>query len=293
MKIINFLGMTLLIFLLLIPTRGVAQERLLIIAPDDFIEELQPLKKLKDVTGRPTLLMSLTEIYNNANCNGADTAEEVKKCIAYFEEHENVRYVIIAGDVDKFPVRWTWWGLPGQENWAVSDLYFADLYENGTRTFDDWDANNNGLYGEIEFAVDRTINNDHIDFIPDVAVGRIPASSEAEITAYVNKVIAYEIVTNPSDAWFRTAALYTGCADGWDNFNKDEVGKSLTNSGFTVLPTSADDRLRYGHWLSPCPPAPAPCCEPALNMPDTVVNDMNNGVGFANYIGHGNIWGWA
>ena len=52
MKINNFLGMTLLLFLLLIPTRGVAQERLLIIAPDEFIDELEPLKRFKEASGR-------------------------------------------------------------------------------------------------------------------------------------------------------------------------------------------------------------------------------------------------
>ena len=78
-------------------------------------------------------------------------------------------------------------------------MYYADLFKTGTSTFDDWDENGNGLYGEIEFQPDGTINNDNIDFIPDVAVGRIPASDENEVGAYVEKIIRYETRTKNTE----------------------------------------------------------------------------------------------
>ena len=287
----------------------IAQYHLLIVAPDEFIDELKPLKRFKDASARPTLLLSLTQVYESFP--GVDEPEKVKRCIAHYEATNGMDYVMLVGDVDKFPVRWRWWGwakrnpdgtiIPGkdQRGWAVSDLYYADLYwidEQETKHFDDWNNNPgpaNDLYGEIVFSPDGTINNDNIDFLPDVAVGRVPASTPAEVTAYVNKVIAYEMATFPTATWFKKAALYTGCADSWDNWNKDKVGESLSSSGFTLLQTSADQRIRYGHWLDPCPPTPTPCCEPPLNMPQTIVNDLNSGVGFANYIGHGNSGSWG
>ena len=73
-----------------------------------------------------------------------------------------------------------------------------------------WDYTDNELYGEIKFSPDGFINHDQIDFLPDIAVGRIPASTEAEVIAYVNKVITYELNTTPSDTWFNKIALYTG-----------------------------------------------------------------------------------
>jgi len=272
---------------------AISQDELLIIAPDEFIDELLPLMRFKEASARPTVLLRLSQVYN-LNFQG-DEPEQIKRCIAHYEQALGIDHVLLVGDVDKFPVRWRWWGRPDEEYWGASDLYYADLYENGTKNFDDWDDNNNGLYGEIEFAPDGTINNDEIDFLPDVSVGRIPASEPNEVTAYVNKVIAYELKTTPSDAWFKTAALYTGCWNVWDNWNKDKVGDSLENRGFNVLETSDVNSIRYGHW-DPCPTPNEPdkmCCSEPCDMPETVINDMNSGLGFANYLGHGNAGGWA
>ena len=284
--------------LLLFPVPAMAQDnagaasqyKLLIIAPQEFMDELEPLKRFKDCSGRLTILLSLDEVYENFT--GADNPEKIKRCIAHYEQSNGIEYVMLVGDVDKFPVRWRWWGwakrnpdgtiIPGkdQRGWAVSDLYYADLYKNGTKNFDDWDSNNNGLYGEIEFELDpescapncRTINNDHIDFLPDVAVGRVPASTPEEVTTYVNKVIAYELKTTPSDTWFKKAALYTGDWLGNGNDIKDDVANYLINRGFK----NRDIKKRY--WDAQQTPA---------QRAATFVNDLNNGLGVVNYLGHG------
>jgi len=259
-----------------------SQDKLLIIAPDEFIDKLQPLKRFKDCTGRPTILLSLNQVYADFGYANSDEAEKVKLCIAHYEEHNNVEYVMLVGDVDKFPVRWRWWGLPGQEHWAVSDLYYADLYEDGTRDFDDWDFTDNGLYGEIEFAPDatppRSINNDRIDFLPDVAVGRVPASEESEVTAYVNKVIAYEMETTPWATWFPRAALYTGSWWSGSNGLKDDVAEYLETRGF------ANPTKRYFDFGSNQPPP---------GVPQAIVNDLNSGFGVVNFSGHGNSDCWC
>ncbi|MCJ7578350.1 MAG: C25 family cysteine peptidase [candidate division Zixibacteria bacterium] len=263
---------------LLFAVSAFSQENLLIISPDEFLDELQPLKQFKDASGRPTTLLSLSQVY--AGFTGADEAEKVKKCIASYQQTAGIDYVMLVGDVDKFPVRWRWWGLQQQEYWGVSDLYYADLYKHGTTTFDDWDNNNNGLYAEIEFTPHGTINNDTIDFLPDVSVGRIPASFGAEVTAYVNKVINYELKTQPSDTWFKTAALYTGCWDKDCNSQKDEIGSFLTNQGFLSLTKRYCD-------FDTTPNQPPPCA------PHCIITDLNSGVGFVNYCGHGDADGWS
>lgn len=284
--------------LLLVPTAALARDnagaasqyKLLIIAPNEFIDELEPLQRFKDCTGRPTMLLSLEAVYANFGDANSDKAEKVKLCIAHYEEHNNVEYVMLVGDVDKFPVRWRWWGwakrnpdgtiIPGkdQRGWAVSDLYYADLY-NGAGGFDDWDFNNNGLYGEIEFELDpedctncKTINNDHINFLPDVAVGRVPASTPEEVTIYVNKVIAYEMATTPTDSWFKRAALYTGDWLGNANATKDQVEGYLISRGFT------EEDIEERYWDSEQTPA---------QRAATFLSDMNNGLGIVNYLGHG------
>ncbi len=258
-----------------------AQETL-ILAPNQFLDELQPLKNFKDATCRPTILLGLDQVYSNFT--GADEAEQVKRCIAHYQQTAGVQYVLLAGDIDQFPARSRWWGLTNQEGWAVSDLYYADLYKHGTTTFDDWDANKNGLYGEIEFSPNGFINNDNIDFLPDVAVGRIPGSTKAEVAAYVRKAINYELKTTESAAWFKRAGLYTG---GWPDANNgavmDQIGSSLSAHGFTLT-------KRYWDW-TPDPPD-FPDGHPPPGVPGAVISDVNQGVGFMAYIGHGSPGGW-
>lgn len=287
MKIIYSLGAVLLLVSALAPIPSPADNELLIIAPAAFIDPLLPLLRFKEASGRPTVLVSLNQVYANPQCAGVDEAEQVKRCIALYQASLGIDHVLLVGDIDQFPARYRWWGLPDQEGWAVSDLYYADLYENGTNTFDDWDVNNNGLFGEIEFTDPnncapncRSINNDHIDFIPDVSVGRIPASTATEVTAYVNKVIAYEMRTTTKDAWFNTAALYTGTWWSAHNALKDDVAGYLGNTGFTNFIKRYTD-------FSASPPTPPP------GVPAAIISDLNNGVGFVNYAGHGTPSNWA
>ena len=57
---------------------------MLIITPTEFLEEVQPLKDFKDSTARPTIIATLEDIY--LGYTGADKAEQVKRCIADYEE---------------------------------------------------------------------------------------------------------------------------------------------------------------------------------------------------------------
>jgi hypothetical protein len=267
---------------------GQVMYHLLIIAPDEFLDELEPLRRFKDASARPTILVSLDQV--DQQFPGVDLPEKVKRCIDHNVQYHGVKHVLLVGDIDKFPARYRWWGLVryidgefayDQRGWAVSDLYYADLYKHGTRTFDDWDANKNGLYGEIQFdeplncneaTYGCTINQDSIDFLPDVSVGRMPASTADEVVTYVGKVIAYELKTLPSDSWFRRVALYSGDEVG-NPAIKDKIG------GFFPGGSTGFQLIKRYHGTSP-------------GTKQDVINDLNNGVGFVNYLGHGSVDGW-
>ena len=254
----------------------VAQENLLILAPDDFVSELQVLKKFKDCTGRPTYLLSLS--YIDGTFSGADLPEKVKKCIVYYKQNYNIDYVLLAGDCDKFPVRYvraynTEWG----NKYYPSDLYFADLF-NSYGAYDNWDGNNNGIIGEMDFLGGTDINLvnlDNINMYPDVAVARIPASDITELETYVNKVIDYEIKA-PGNWFYNAMVLVDGGDSPWGDSTKtnDDVVPYLQGSGFNVI-------KRYGtdpYWST----LSYQSCANEFNT------RLNSGVGFANFYGHGN-----
>lgn len=288
-----------------LPLSASGQHPLLIIAPSEFIPELEPLKSFKEASARPTFLLSLEQVYEYFPI-GVDEAEQVKVCIAYYEQNYGVQAVLLFGDIDKLPARYTWWGelrlqadpndpnavldpndpndiMHDHRGWGATDLYYADLYKNGDPNFfDTWDANGNGLYGEVQFHDPNVcddpnygwmINQDVIDFLPDVSVGRIPASTLAEVQAYRDKVIAYELKTQPTDEWFRNVALYTGTWLPNDDSTKDTIGAMFPAppDGFTLI-------KRYHGTDTP--------------DPSDIIGDINTGVGFVNYIGHGSRTGW-
>lgn len=138
--------------------------------------------------------------------------ERIKRGIADYQQRYGIQYVMLVGDSHNFPVRYQvtdrrqerQTGLASIGAYYASDLYYADLYDEDGN-FETWDYNGNHYYGELwgEYYKGPT-NHDQIDMIPDVAVGRVPASNDNEVTNYVNKVIDYE---QPSiyDDWMSNA----------------------------------------------------------------------------------------
>ena len=191
---------------------AIGPQKLLIIAPDDFMSALQPLVQHKIQSGMSTTAVSISSL--TPFFQGVDDPETIKNAIQYAYENLSTQYVMLIGNAHRFPVRYMFMhglsvGYSGDPNAAIpadgdyipSDLYYANLYhhtgipwEKGP--FDNWDANGNGLYNEGTWGDPDPFtltNPDHVDGLPDVAVGRVPADNIQDVTAYVNKVIAYEL----------------------------------------------------------------------------------------------------
>ncbi|MFX1250502.1 MAG: C25 family cysteine peptidase [Promethearchaeota archaeon] len=281
-----------------------AEYKLLIIAPAEFIDELEPLKQFKDATDRPTLLISLDDVYNDFE--GADEAEQVKKCIAHHEATNGIEYVLLVGDCDKLPVRYVYYkrydsventvGAIADNNDTVegiiylpTDLYYADLYNHGTWTFCSWDSNGNGFYDENykDFGVKDwyepgPLNIDEVDLKPDVAVGRIPASFGYEVERYVNKLIDYEI-SGPNYSysdWFDRALFISGIDNGmWGPTTEIEQ----LNEGADLLETLGFETIRlYDSDYGGDEPPTA----------NNINERLNEGASFVTIHCHGNRWGW-
>ena len=148
---------------------------LLVLTHEDFSDALKPLKAHKDYTGLPTYIQSWQDVNRSFASEGSDEAERVKKAITYYEEYCGTRFVMLVGDSNRFPVRYTMTdrGTAEAYNRAFysADLYYACLYHsNGS--YDSWDSNHNGYYGELHGeTIAGTVNIDGVDYTPDIAVG--------------------------------------------------------------------------------------------------------------------------
>lgn len=242
---------------------------------EDFEAALQPLVKHKSLTGIPTILETLDDIYEDPTLRGRDHPEIVKNAIASEAKRLGVRYVMLVGDSDRFPVRYTrtydlgHWG----HGFSPSDLYYADLFR-ADGSFDSWDYDDDGLFGEMQGNFPNNaqdLNQDRLDLLPDVAVGRVPVSNLQELTNYVQKVIAYE--KGGGGVWFKRALLVTGDYPS-SNTTNDAIGTQLSSRSFKL-----NKQYHDVVW-----PSTTTAQRQAI-----IENALNRGVGFVSYVGHG--WG--
>jgi hypothetical protein len=248
---------------------------LLIIAPDSFLSAAKRLKEHKERTGVLTTVVSLSAVYGDYQ--GRDEAEKVKRCIAALQRSKSIRYVLLMGDSDIMPVRYTKTDRGDEKAcdtaFYATDLYYAALYK-PDGSFDDWDANHNGYFGELHGETHTgPINIDQVTLSPTVAVGRVPASFPTEIDRYVDKIIRYETQAVGA-SWPRKAALLA--THDWSGQKNacsvwEKVAQTIGGTYTTTLLSTAG----------------SPCASAGSLTAPAVTQTLNQGVGLVGYIGHG------
>ncbi|MEB2309349.1 MAG: C25 family cysteine peptidase [Candidatus Brocadiaceae bacterium] len=258
---------------------------LLILSTFAFRDALQPLVNHKNSTGIRTLLIDIEQIYSNpAHASGRDEQEKIKLAIASAYKSFGIRYALLVGDVDRFPVRYvrTWdsniWG----HSFGPSDLYYADLYDD-KGNFSTWDKDNNGLFGEMNAKEGWTtswaqLNRDQADLKPDIAVGRLPVSTAEELTILVRKIIDYE--TAGATSWKRRAMLVTGDFEN-PRRDADNIGQKFSQRGYQIIKHYYEDQPDWNDTSK-------------IGQRAGLLNtEMNSGFGFVIYLGDGAEDAWV
>jgi hypothetical protein len=256
---------------------------LLIITRAEWRKILEPFIRYKNDVAMPTALLTIEDINNQYQ--GKDLPEKIKRAIEAHRRLYGIKYVMLTGDSDRFPTRYvkainTEWGT----RWYPSDLYYSDLYDrNGN--FDIWDSDHDGIYGEIDFGGGgdaSTWNLDKIDMVPDIAVGRVPASTQDELATYLQKVMNYEFAASASyyhnydSNWVKRALFVVdgGVGAFGDIGLSKQYAAPLANSGISVSYRAQNDPP----WNTATPQQRA----------DEINKVLNSGTGFLCYFGHGN-----
>lgn len=258
------------------------QVDLVIIAPKAFSKSLQPLVTHKTSKDMTTKLVTCEDIYNSVDfpVEGRDCAEEIKYFIKNAFDQWNITYVLFVGGRNGGVAQEKWW-VPvrysqlndGDEGSYLTDLYFADLYENNG-TFSSWDSNNNGIFAEW-----TTMQKDILDMYPEVYVGRLACSNIFQVKTMVEKIISYETSTYGAE-WFKT---FIGIAGDTYPEPSDPYyeGELATNASYQQLESLGFEASML--WTS----------NGRLTGPDAVLAEMNLGCGFVHFSGHGNVVTWS
>jgi hypothetical protein len=164
----------------------------LIVCARSFSDEFAPLADWKTRKGVRASIITVEDVVDDPVYSGVDEAESIRNCIRHYSIEHGTLWVLLAGDTDLIPARLVHdsffdQGLP-------CDLYYADL--DG-----DWDSDGDAIWGEVE---------DGVDMYSDVLVGRAPVSTEAEASAFVERVLAYEGAATPPTSSFQREMLLLG-----------------------------------------------------------------------------------
>jgi hypothetical protein len=109
------------------------------------------------------------------------------------------------------------------------------------------------------------------DGLPDMAIGRLPVRTAAELDAYVNKIAAYEAgISQPGD-WTGNLLLVSDAPDRGADFGAaSEQVAALVPGGYTV------DRINLGS-------------EPFASAHGRLIASLNQGASLVSYLGHGGL----
>ena len=138
---------------------------------------------------------------------------------------------------------------------------------------------------EFDIATDNTYGDLNDDGTPELAVGRIAASSAAELDQYIDRVIAYEgsqekMANAENDqSWKRRINLVAGIGgfgQVTDTLIENTTRKIITDK----IPGGFQTSMTQGSWRSPYCPDPR-------NFSKTAVERFNEGCMFWIYLGHG------
>jgi hypothetical protein len=248
---------------------------IIIIAPDRFKSSLDIFINHKNNLGFLTIFVSTDEIYDGKyfETKGRDDQEKIKYFLKDTIDNWEITYVIFIGNSKDIPVRYCYNNdMYGVEDRFVSDLYYADIYDENDN-FSSWDTDNDGIYGEWQ---GTEAEDKPIDLIPDVCLGRLACITNKDVDTVVSKIINYE--KQPAhDSWFKNMVVIGGDTysefEGYEGeiYNQRALDEM---KGFNAVKlwASTGSLSKYG-----------------LNT----VKEINKGCGFIYLSGHGSRNSWV
>ncbi|MBN1315293.1 MAG: hypothetical protein JXA42_07490, partial [Anaerolineales bacterium] len=229
------------------------------ISHPDFITESQRLADHRASMGLVTGVVDVNDVYNLYGY-GIYQPAAIHDYLAHtltWSEHPPA-YVLLVGDGN-----WNFYQSPNYNNKEIfipPFMGFLDPYQ-----------------GEVP-ADNQYVTLVGDDYIPDMALGRLPAGSQAEMTLMVDKIIQHDTQLVDPELWQFTVAFMADNAESGNDF------PSNSDSAAAILPDYFDPFKVYFKQT--------PYTDPAVTK-QAFKDAFNNGATLINYRGHGSVSNWA
>ncbi len=224
---------------------------------NDKVDPSNPVNRLAswyDSHGTKTLVVDAAEVYDDFNY-GMKSPRAIKNFVSYAYHNWSVtpKHVLLAGSG-------TWNTKSSADSLNLVPVMMVQTYGFGATASDNFYA---------------CVDGD--DPIPDIAVGRIPASTVSEMSTVVDKILSY--YNNTGFGWQNTALLVAGEEEEF-HVQTDSIVNSMLPAGlfvkrlYTSIQDPAEDTKYYG-------------------STQDLIGGLNEGTVLVNYVGHGGGAIWA
>lgn len=218
---------------------------LLILAHASLVEAIRPLAERRTAEGWSVALVDLQDVYDEFGA-GDKSAFAVRDFVRWASAHWSVapRYVLLVGDATFDPRNFL-----GKGDFDLAPTKLVDTAEMETAS-DDWFVDLDG------------------DALPELAIGRIPGRTAAQVATVVRKTLAYD----------GTSGLSRGAL-----FVSDVDDTGLAFEGASAASATA---------ISDLAPATMFRKSDAAATPAGLLAALNAGPFLVNYFGHGSVEVW-
>ena len=171
------------------------------------------------------------------------------------------------------------------KNRVPDNSNFVPVYESSESLYDIDAFSTDDFFGFLDDF--ENINNSGIPNVLDIGVGRLPARSQDDATALVNKITGYAAPATLGP--WRIATLFV--AD-----NNDDAGEHMLNADTMAGTVARVAKNLYNEdkaYIDATPTVSTPAGARCPNINADIDNDVYKGVFLINYNGHGNTEVWA
>jgi len=212
---------------------------MIILTDTAFRKYLEPFYKWKTQKG-----FKLSVLYKGADMAGSNYTELKKTISDIYSSSLSAghppEYLLIIGDVKRIP----YYGSDGSGN--ITDMYYGEFDGNG-------------------------------DYLPDMYIGRIPATDTNSVKSVVQKLLEYEKFQFADTNKFYSRALELSGKDAsYANYMNGQIKYAVTNY---LTPAN---KINEYHFYYP----------DGYTKKDSVMKLISKGLSFINYTGHGSLAGW-
>ena len=251
--------------------------QILIITPSSFKNGFTNLVNYYTSIGLNAQVATTEDI--NAGTSGIDLQEKMRNYIRQEYQTNSIEYVLLGGSEEWVPSRKfycvVYYGTGGVEEEAYdipSDIYYSAL--DGTD-----DLNGNLIYGEVA---------DSTDLLPDVAEGRLPFSTQADLASMVHKSVSYQAspVLGEADRPLLVGEyLYDSPVTMGGDFMNLLVDNHNDNGYFSYGIPSGSNHIEKLYDTLTGPPGSSNHWEWST---DSLMAMINRGTSFIHHLGHAN-----